>query len=262
MEMPALCGISLAGFDGVFARAAQYVRYRQVFRTHRDVNQYRLVRDRPDRCAGPVSVGLRGVREPLLCRPHTMDPITLWDSFYVGFHLPSPPLESPAVILDLGANVGYTAVTFARRYPSARIVAVEMDAENAAACQANLAQFGTRCTVINAAIWSESGSVQYGGANVHDLAVGAGRKTATAMTIDEILDQWGIGEVDFLKMDIEGAEACVLRPPASWASRVRSLNVEVHPPATMAGCRSMLMDAGFICAAHPLHRAGLVARRP
>lgn len=247
--------------DSVFDKAAQYVRYRRVFQSHRDVAQYRLVRDHPERCAGPVSLRVRGVREPLLCRPHTMDPITLWDTFYIGFHLPSAPLDRAAVILDLGANVGYTAASFAMRYPTARILAVEMDAGNAAACQANLAQFATRCTVINAAIWSSSGTVHYGGANVHDFAVGAGRQTATAMTIDEILDRWGIGEVDYLKMDIEGAEASVLRPPLSWASRVRALNLEVHPPATMAGCRSMLRESGFTCAAHPLHHAGLVARR-
>lgn len=248
--------------DSVFAKVAQYVRYRSVFQTHRDVEHYRLVRDHPERCAGPVSLCVRGASEPLLCRPHTMDPITLWDSLYVGFHLPPEPLERPAVILDLGANVGYTAVSFAMRYPTARIIAVEMDADNAAVCAANLAQFGNRCTVINAAIWSSSGTVSYGGANVHDLAVGAGGRTATAMTIDEILDRWGIPEVDYLKMDIEGAEASVVRPPLLWARRVRALSVEVHPPATMDSCRSMLIDAGFACVTHPIHHASLVARRP
>jgi FkbM family methyltransferase len=137
-----------------------------------------------------------------------------------------------------------------------------MDPDNAAACAANLAQFGNRCTVINAAIWSTSGTVSYGGANVHDLAVGAGQHTAPAMTIDEVLNRWGISEVDYLKMDIEGAEASVLRPPLLWAPRVRALSVEVHPPATMAGCRSMLTEAGFACASHPIHHSGLVARRP
>jgi FkbM family methyltransferase len=248
--------------DSVFAKAAQYVRYRTVFRTHRDVEQYRQVRDHPERCDGPVPLRVRGASEPLFCRPHTMDPITLWDSLYVGFHLPVMPLERPAVILDLGANAGYTAASFAMRYPTARVIAVEMDADNAAACAANVAQFGSRCTVINAAIWSSSGTVNYGGANVHDFAIGAGQQTAPAMTIDEVLNRWDIPEVDYLKMDIEGAEASVLRPPLSWASRVRALSVEVHPPATMAGCRSMLTEAGFACETHPIHRAGLVARRP
>jgi len=37
-----------------------------------------------------------------------MDPITLWDAFHSGFHLPAFALVQPEWILDLGANAGYT----------------------------------------------------------------------------------------------------------------------------------------------------------
>jgi FkbM family methyltransferase len=250
---------------GVASKALQYWRYRTVFTSHQDVENYRRVRDYPERCDGPVRLGIRGLAEPVLCRPHTMDPITLWDAFFVAYHLPLPGMAVESVILDLGANAGYTAASFARAYPRARIIAVEMDADNAAICARNVAQFGDRCEVIHAGIWSSSGSVSYAGGNVHDFAIGAAdaasARTAPAITIDEVLGQRSIGEVDYLKMDIEGAEASVLRPPIAWASRVRNITLEVHPPATFEWCRAALTGEGFDCTAHPQHPAGMVATR-
>jgi FkbM family methyltransferase len=250
----------------IFAtKLLQYARYRTVFKSHRDIELYRQVRDHPERCDGPVRLGIRGVAEPLFCRPQTMDAITLWDAFFYAYHLPVPGMHVSSVILDLGANAGYTAASLATRYPRARVIAVEMDADNAAVCARNVAQFGDRCEVIHAAIWSAGGSVTYGGGNVHDFAIGAGSatssRTAPAITVDEVMDQRSIAAVDYVKMDIEGAEASVLRPPISWAARVNSLSLEVHPPATFDWCRDVLTDAGFICSAHPNHPAGLIAAR-
>ena len=250
---------------GVAGKLVQYGKYRSVFKTHRDVELYRQVRDHPERFDAPVRLGIRGIAEPLLCRPRTMDPITLWDALYLAYHLPLPSMHVESVILDLGANAGYTGASFATRFPRARVIAVEMDADNAAICAQNLAQFGDRVEVIHAGIWSASGSVSYSGGNVHDFAIGAtgGRsvRTAPAITIDQVLDRAALAEVDYLKMDIEGAEASVLQPPISWARRVRNMTLEVHPPATFDCCRQALTGQGFHCTPHPQHPAGMVATR-
>lgn len=255
----------MATHNNVATKLLQYWRYRTVFKTHRDVELYRQVRDHPERCDGPVRLGIRGVAEPLLCRPRTMDPITLWDAFFSAYHLPLPGMQVRSVILDLGANAGYTATSLATRYPHARVIAVEMDADNAAVCARNVAQFGDRCEVVHAAIWSAGGSVSYGGRNVHDFAIGSSSSTsslsAPAITIDDVMDQRSIATVDYVKMDIEGAEASVLQPPIAWAGRVNGLSMEVHPPATFEWCREVLTGAGFECSPHPEHLAGLVAVR-
>src|SRR5215831_16573180 len=116
-----------------------------------------------------------------------------------------------------------------------------MDTDNAALCARNLAPFGQRCKVLHAAVWSTSGEIEYyddslhlSGHSISDLGrhFGGSRKRATAMTIDEILSRFNASQVDYLKMDIEGAEFEVFRGPMGWARRVRSLGVEIHPPAT------------------------------
>jgi FkbM family methyltransferase len=252
----------------VIARLRQYAQYRSVFRTHQDVLAYRRVRDYPQQCTGPVPLGIRGLREaPLLCRPRTMDPITLWDAFHAGYHLPDFELPDRCTILDLGANAGYTAASFAIRYPRARIVAVEMDEDNAALCARNVAQFGTRCQVVHAAVWSEPGAITYGGGNVHDYSVlsttGSRLKTARAVTIGGLLTELQIERVDYLKMDIEGAEGPVLHDAREWAPRVLSLSVEVHPPCTIGECKAALEREGFSCRIHGTHSCALIAtRRP
>ena len=244
----------------------QYRDYRRVFLTHGDVAAYRAVRDHPDRFDGPVPIRLKGLENGTVwCRPGTMDPITLWDAMFEGYHLPTFSLSDPRVILDLGANAGYTAVSFAMRYPDARVIAVEMDDDNAALCARNIARFGSRCEVIRAAIWSTVGTISYNGKNVHDYSVSAAAsgssKIAPAITIEALLDRFGLSIVDYLKMDIEGAEAAVLTPPIGWASRVRAMSIEVHPPATAGGCRDALIAAGFDCRSHPHHPSSIEARR-
>ena len=248
------------------SRIVQYLEYRKVFKSHRDIGAYRAVRDHPERFTEAVALSLRAVPNgPLWCRPNTMDPITLWDAFFYGVHLPTFPLTHARTILDLGANAGYTAASFAAKYPDATVVAVEMDADNASICTRNVGQFGGRCHVIHKAIWSTRGTVSYGGNNVHNYSIASPSESslsAEASMLDDILDRLELHEVDYLKMDIEGAEASVLQSPIRWASRVLNMSVEVHPPATMQECRDVLVQHGFECRIHPQHPRSLVARRP
>jgi len=193
-----------------------------------------------------------------------MDPITLWDAFFERYHLPDFPLPDACTIVDLGANAGYTAASFASIYPGAKIIAVEMDAANAALCSKNLAQFGDRCRVVHAAIWSRSGTIAYDGNNVHSYSIGAASGvslSAPALTIEQLFDDFGLDQVDYLKMDIEGAEAQVLQPQMVWPRRVRNLSVEVHPPATLDGCKALLAAHGFSATLHGRHASALIARK-
>lgn len=184
---------------------------------------------------------------PLLCRPGTSDADVLWDTFGEAYHRPPVPLPSESTIVDLGANVGYTAVDFAVRHPGARIFAVELDAGNAALAERNLAPFGSRCVVLRAAVWSVDGEVAYGGDEAWGLHVvpgSAGERVAPAIQISTLFDRFALDRVDYMKMDIEGAEAEVLCD-AGWLNRVDVLKIEVHPPATLESCEETLRAAGF-----------------
>lgn len=205
-----------------------------------------------------LDVRLRGLSgQPVSIRAGTSD---LWsiEGLEPPVHL--PPVELPRdrirVIWDLGANIGLTMAHLAIVCPNAHITGVEMDRANAALCRRNIAAAGDRCELIEAAVWDEDGYVDYRPHPV-GLEVGFhvvadeqhnGLRAKTIRLNDLLGDQPPDTVVDYVKMDIEGAEAQVLASNTEWASRVRAIKVEVHPPFTVDECRKRLEHLGFRCA--------------
>ncbi len=242
-------------------KALQYLEYRRYFVGHRDVMTFRRLRNSLETSGPPQSVRVRSWEgRAVHLRPGSMDAVTLWDVVRNRFHLPPQPVPC-GTIVSLGANAGYATTDFACRYPQARILAVEMDADNARMCERNTNFAAGRVTVVNAAIWSSDGTVDYGGQDVHDLRVSslgddgtaaAPSRRARAISIDTLFAEHHVQSVDFLKMDIEGAEAEVFAGKTGWLQKVRAILVEIHPPATPAMCQAALERAGFRVSHHHL----------
>jgi FkbM family methyltransferase len=149
-------------------------------------------------------------------------------------------LEEPSLVLDLGANVGFSAAYFLSLFPKARIVAVEPDERNLTICKANLSPYGDRVLLLHGAAWSRPTTLR--------LVRGAfadGREWATQ--VEELIEEegtsvgvqaWDVGSlidmaggrtVDLLKVDIERAELAVFGEAASsWLHRVRNICIELH----------------------------------
>ena len=157
--------------------------------------------------------------------------------------------EQPKCIFDLGANVGYTAAHFASLYPSARVIAVEMDAQNADLAARNTSAWADRVSVLHAAVWSGDGYATYGGDIEDGYAV-------------SIMDEFGADRVDYLKMDIEGAESEVLLATSpDWLRRVDSIKIEIHNGDDMAKYISAMESAGFQCWKDDRHWSCIAAAR-
>jgi FkbM family methyltransferase len=191
---------------------------------------------------------------PVWLRPGAADYWAL-DSLDPPVHLPPAeiPPEEILAIWDLGANIGLTMCHLALFCPAAKVVGVEMAAGNAALCRANLAQWSGRCELVEAAVWDADGSVTYdgcGGGQELGFHVGestsAGSTRAPAICLNTLLERHGPKQtIDYVKMDIEGAEQRVLATNTDWADRVRSIKVEVHPPYTVAECTRDLERLAF-----------------
>ena len=251
-------------------KALWLARYVRIFGGLRDVLRYRALRHHPDRFSAPVALHVRAAGGALLyMRSRSTDPAVFHDVFLSQYHMPPQHLSVPedAVIVDLGANVGYTMAHYASSYPKSRIIGVEMDSHNAQLAAKNVRHFGTRCSIVNAAIWNREGEIEYSGTEewgYRVLTEGSGppqRQTVRCLTMPTLLREQSLERVDLLKMDIEGAEAVVLVPEATWLRVVQSLVLEVHAPATMEGCRRVLEGFGLTCSPHPSHRHALIAVR-
>jgi hypothetical protein len=61
----------------------------------------------------------------------------------------------------VGANIGLTMADMAVRFPRARLVGIELDADNVFLAKANLAPWRDRCEVVHAAAWTSDTEVFY-----------------------------------------------------------------------------------------------------
>ncbi|MGH6829030.1 MAG: FkbM family methyltransferase [Rhizomicrobium sp.] len=141
----------------------------------------------------------------------------------------------PTTILDVGTNVGFTAVFFARSFPDAQLACVEPEPGNLRVLEENLRLNGVKATVFPAAVSMRNGTEilaihekDYG----HSLVQGsnpAGRTLeVAAMTIPAILDRLGWPRIELLKMDIEGYERHLLAQACPWLQLVDKLFIEWH----------------------------------
>jgi FkbM family methyltransferase len=190
-------------------------------------------------------------------RPGHGDLWALVHTLLPAYHLPPPELDPATIrtILDLGANIGVSMSHLATRFPDARIVGVELDADNAELCRRNVATWGERCRVVHGAVWPRDEQVAYEAQGVGDEAfharagdgAGATARHAQGISLRTLIErELPAGtQVDFVKMDIEGAERDVLTERTGWAERVRAMIVEVHPPYDVEGCIRDLEALGF-----------------
>lgn len=159
-------------------------------------------------------------------------------------------------ILDCGANIGLSTIYFKRLYPRATVICFEPDLQAYEALQENTGSFGLDdVTLINKGLWDreaelnfqadpQSTSGRVSQSDVHSEA-SPGTDSVSVTSLRNYLDR----PVDFLKMDIEGAEAVVLRDCQDLLSEVQCLFVECHSyagqPQHIAEVLAIMSAAGY-----------------
>ena len=218
---------------------------------------------------GSVSFARLRVRpldgQEVLVRPGTSDVAIFWDTLARRYHLPPSELGAPRVILDLGANIGLTMAYFACRYPHARVHGVELDADNVALARRNVAAWANRCEVIHAAVWRSDGVVHYrgspGGTSGYQVTPTTEGTPVRAVSIATLLREYS-GQVDYMKVDVEGAERELLQDGTGWANRVRCIKVELHGDYASDECEADLRRLGYMTRRHSHRWSYVIGLRP
>lgn len=147
-------------------------------------------------------------------------------------------LRNVSLVLDLGANVGFSSAYFLSCFPDSRIVAVEPDERNLAVCRTNLTTYGDRVLLLHGAVWSERTWLNLSRGRFAD---GLGWATQVckpadgnvgevqAWDVGSLIDMTGAALVDLLKIDIEGAESVLFDDTAkAWLPRIHNICIELH----------------------------------
>lgn len=131
-------------------------------------------------------------------------------------------------IIDCGANIGLSTIYFKLAHPHARITAFEPDPGICEILKNNLSAFDfSDVEVLCKATWTDDAGVSFinsGGVGGRiDSSEKQGEPTASVRLRDLLQEP-----VDFLKIDIEGAEYAVLKDCADSLKNVENLFVEYH----------------------------------
>jgi FkbM family methyltransferase len=127
--------------------------------------------------------------------------------------------ERIRIVVDVGANVGTWSLMAAKAIPDSTIYALEVVPDTAAALQARVGNHDRiKCFNLGLAAHTGTLSLRYhSAASTHATFTDYPHKwtgeriECPVMRGDEFFAQEGIAEVDFLKLDVEGAEHLVLQ---------------------------------------------------
>ena len=179
----------------------------------------------------------KGLHYPLYFRYNSSDACVFSQIFilneYSGIRITHADL-----IIDCGANVGYSSAYFLSRFPDASVIAIEPDPRNFELLRMNLGSYGDRVRIIESAIWTDSVGLKINAHPTGDSMEWATTVTEaldgevpdiSAIDIGRILAESGKASIDILKMDIEGAEEEVFqRNYKNWLGNTNVIAIELH----------------------------------
>jgi FkbM family methyltransferase len=175
---------------------------------------------------------------PLFCRPNTSDRSVFEQIFIEREYSCLDYLSSVDLVVDCGANVGYSASYFLTRFPQCKIICIEPDQSNFTLLEQNLAPFKERVKLLRAGIWSHATSLKISEIPYRDNKEWAVQvreckpdeiPEMQAIDIGTILKESGHSKISILKIDIEGAEAIIFSENyESWLSAVDNIIIELH----------------------------------
>ncbi|WP_294173667.1 FkbM family methyltransferase [uncultured Sphingomonas sp.] len=182
-------------------------------------------------------------------------------------------LRPEDVVFDVGAGLGEEAVVFADM--AARVYSVEAHPDTFRCLRKTVAQSGRSNVVpLQLALADRDGELRISSGDSHlansVIEGGSGRVTVPAKSLESLCRELGVGRIDFLKMNIEGAERLAIR--GFGAVEIRHLAISCHDfipgpeTRTRAEVEAFLREAGYEVRGRPDHprpwtRHTLYARR-
>lgn len=136
------------------------------------------------------------------------------------------------LIIDCGSNIGLSVIYFSLCYPLSKIIAFEPDQKNFELLKLNVDRHRLKNVELNnTAVWNKNEEITFhanGSEASHIGMAGSGYKVK-AVSLNNLLQQFD--RIDFLKIDIEGAEYDVVKDCEGNLQKVEHLFLEYHGKA-------------------------------
>jgi FkbM family methyltransferase len=203
----------------------------------------------------PIFYWSRYAKFPLRARAKTTDRSIFWQIFGDRGYRCLDQLKNARLIIDCGANVGYSSAYFLTRFPTSFVIAVEPDIDNFDLLRTNLAPYGDRCRLVNSAVWSKPTGLVFVESTLKGAecsrrvreARGDEKPAMIATDIEQLLKESGCDRISILKIDIEGSEMEIFSANYSeWLPHVDHLVIELHSDECAVAFQKAITTEPFV----------------
>lgn len=143
-------------------------------------------------------------------------------------------LQKPKIIIDAGANIGLSTLYFRRLFPEAKIFAIEPDESNFESLLKNI-KSKHNIIPIRSALWHSNKILKIKNKEERKWAIEVEEcdenhlDSFRAISIKSLMETHNIEVIDFLKLDIEGAERELFSEHVDqWLPKTKVLMIELH----------------------------------
>jgi len=193
-----------------------------------------LINSLPSDCTEEVKIELSNYKNKIMMRHHTSDVECFYQVFIRDDYDIPVNLARIGLIVDGGANVGYSSIYFADRFPEAKVIAIEPEESNFMMLKKNTTGY-KNVEQIRSAIWNKETYLK-----VKDIGLdkwgfiieefdGKNSSDLRTTTLKDILKNSGYRKIDILKLDIEGSEKEIFcNECQEWLSSTNIIIIELH----------------------------------
>lgn len=187
---------------------------------------------------------------PLSYRANTSDRGVFRQIFLAREYSCVDDLTNVGLVVDCGANVGFSAAYFLNKFPTCEVLAIEPDPDSFRVLARNLQPYEGRWTALNSAVWSHPTGLKL--VDTYRDGEAWGRQTREtspgeppdvfAIDIGSLLRDSHYDRISLLKVDIEGAESVVFSD-APWIQDVDNIVIEFHLDTGRGDCGAVFYKA-------------------
>lgn len=188
--------------------------------------------------SGRFILASKHVETPLTCRGGSSDIDVFKHIYVIREYSCLDGLNNLGLVIDCGANGGFSTVYLLNRFPLAKVIAIEPDPGNFEILLENVSHYGDSCEAMQVGVWSKTCGLMFSEAifgdgrewarSVREACAGE-TPAVSAVDIGSVLAQSEFDRISLLKIDIEGSESAVFSGShLEWIDRVDNIIIELH----------------------------------
>lgn len=207
----------------------KYVHYHLQLLKSKDISLYHKYVLHTHQPAQPFTIKFKGKKIQV---PDARSFLGMYRELFIDQHYYFQSSKPNPRILDCGANIGLAAIYFKSIYPKARITGFEPDEQAFAALQQNLKSFNYQdIELVKKAVWTTDTGVKYVAHGGTGGRIEEGEAKSIAIPSVRLKDILEKEQIDFLKIDIEGAELEVIKDCEPVLHKAQNIFIEYHSMA-------------------------------